>query len=69
MSSNVLALLPELILTLVGVIVMLAEPCLKHGSSRKPLGWLAIAGTVGSLIASWYQIQFGTIHAFRHYSS
>ena len=64
MSPNVLALLPELILTLVGVIVMLAEPCLKHGSSRKPLGWLAIAGTVGSLIASWYQIQFGTIHAF-----
>ena len=64
MSSNVLALLPELILTLVGVFVMLAEPCLRPGSSRKPLGWLAIAGTVGSLIASWYQIQFGTIHAF-----
>jgi NADH-quinone oxidoreductase subunit N len=64
MSSNVLALLPELILTLVGVFVMLAEPCLKPGLSRKPLGWLAIAGTVGSLIASWYQIQFGTIHAF-----
>src|SRR5271163_3026029 len=64
MSPNVLALLPELILTLVGVFVMLAEPCLKTGSSRKPLGWLAIAGTVGSLIASWYQIQFGTIHAF-----
>ena len=64
MSPNVLALLPELILTLVGVFVMLAEPCLRPGSSRKPLGWLAIAGTVGSLIASWYQIQFGTIHAF-----
>ena len=64
MSSNVLALLPELILTLVGVIVMLAEPCLKPGASRKPLGWLAIAGTVGSIVASWYQIQFGTIHAF-----
>src|SRR5271163_1699499 len=64
MSPNVLALLPELILTLVGVFVMLAEPCLKTGSSRKPLGWLAIAGTVGSLIASWYQLQFGTVHAF-----
>src|SRR5277367_1457450 len=64
MSSNILALLPELILTLVGVFVMLAEPCLKSGASRKPLGWLAIAGTVGSLIARWYQIQFGTIHAF-----
>src|SRR6202044_839676 len=64
MSSNILALLPELILTLVGVFVMLAEPCLRPGSSRKPLGWLAIAGTVASLLASWYQIQFGTIHAF-----
>ena len=64
MSSNVLALLPELIITLVGVFVMMAEPCLKPDSSRKPLGWLAIAGTVGSLIASWYQLQFGTVHAF-----
>jgi NADH-quinone oxidoreductase subunit N len=64
MSSNALALLPELILTLVGVFVMMAEPCLKPDSSRKPLGWLAIAGTVGSLIASWYQLQFGTVHAF-----
>jgi NADH-quinone oxidoreductase subunit N len=64
MSPNVLALLPELILTLTGVFIMLAEPCLKAGSSRKPLGWLAIAGTVLSIISSWYQIQFGTIHAF-----
>jgi NADH-quinone oxidoreductase subunit N len=52
MSSNVLALLPELILTLTGVVVMMAEPCLKPATSRKPLGWLAIAGTVASLIAS-----------------
>jgi NADH-quinone oxidoreductase subunit N len=64
MSPNVLALLPEIILTLAGVFIMLAEPCLKAGSSRKPLGWLAIAGTVGSIVASWYQIQFGTLHAF-----
>jgi NADH-quinone oxidoreductase subunit N len=64
MSPNVLALLPELILTLVGVLVMLAEPCLKPASSRKPLGWLAIAGTIAALAASWYQIQFGTVHAF-----
>jgi NADH-quinone oxidoreductase subunit N len=64
MSSNVLALLPELILTLTGVIVMMAEPCLAPTASRKPLGWIAIAGTVASLYASWYQIPFGTIHAF-----
>src|SRR5271163_96279 len=64
MSTNVLALLPELILTLTGVLVMLAEPCLAPTSSRKPLGWIAIAGTVAALAASWYQISLGTLHAF-----
>ena len=46
MSTNIVALLPELILTLTGVLIMLAEPCLKPASSRKPLGWIAVAGTV-----------------------
>ncbi len=64
MSPNILALLPELILTLTGVLIMLAEPCLAPASSRKPLGWLAIAGTVLSGAASWYQISLGTLHAF-----
>ena len=66
MSPNVLALLPELILTLTGVLIMLAEPCLAPTSSRKPLGWIAIAGTVASLVAAWYQVfSLGSaIHAF-----
>ena len=65
MSTNTLAILPELILTLAGVVIMLAEPCLAPNSSRKPLGWLAIAGTVASLVASWYQLSVGvTLHAF-----
>src|SRR6266702_4198927 len=64
MSTNVLALLPELILTLTGVLVMMAEPCLAPSSSRKPLGWIAIAGTVAALFASWYQVSLGTLHAF-----
>src|SRR5271170_4880973 len=64
MSTNVLALLPELILTLTGVLVMLAEPCLAPTSSRKPLGWIAVAGTIAALAASWYQVSLGTLHAF-----
>ena len=65
MSTNTLAILPEIILTLVGVVVMLAEPCLAPNSNRKSLGWLAIAGTVASLVASWYQLSIGvTLHAF-----
>ena len=64
MNGNTLALLPEGILTLAGVIVMLAEPMLKPGSSRKPLGWLAIVATFLAGAASWYQLHFGTIMAF-----
>jgi NADH-quinone oxidoreductase subunit N len=64
LAPNVLALLPEYILTLTGVAVMLTESVLKPASSRKPLGWLAILGTFLSGLASLYQIQFGTVHAF-----
>lgn len=64
MSPNVLALLPEIILTIAGVLIMLAEPLLPAGSSRKPLGWLAILGTLAAGLASWYQLGFGTLHAY-----
>ncbi len=64
MSPNILALLPELVLTLAGVLIMLAEPTLRPAASRKPLGWLAIVGTVVAASASWYQLGFGTTRAF-----
>ena len=64
MSPNTLALLPELILTFVGVLIMLAEPVLPPSAPRKPLGWVAIAGTLLAMGASWYQLGFGTVRAF-----
>ena len=68
MSNNLLALLPEIILTLTGVLVMLAEPIITPGKSRKPLGWLAILGTLASGFAAFYQLQIvnpgGPITAF-----
>ncbi len=57
MNPNLLALLPELILTIAGVLVMLAEPMLPQGTSRKPLGWLAILASVAAGGASWFQLQ------------
>ena len=54
LSPNILALLPEFILTIVGVLIMLVEPLLPSASSRKPLGWFAIAGTV-------YGCDIGTV--------
>ena len=55
MSPNLLAILPETILTLTGVLIMLAEPVLAPGRSRKPLGWLAILGPLGAGAAALYQ--------------
>ena len=64
MNSNTLALLPEGILTIAGVLIMLAEPMIPAGQSRKPLGWLAILGTLLAGGASWYQLHFGVLSAF-----
>ncbi len=55
MSTNLLALLPEIILTITGVLVMVLEPVIAPGKSRKPLGWLAILGTAASIAATCYQ--------------
>ena len=55
MSPNLLAILPEVVLTLAGVAVMMLEPVIAPGRSRKPLGWLAILGTVASLAATLLQ--------------
>ena len=68
MSTNLLALLPELILALTGVLIMLAEPLIAPGRTRKPLGWLAILGTLASGLATLYQLRLveasGPISAF-----
>ncbi len=62
MSTNLLAVLPELILTLAGVLVMLAEPLIAPGRTRKPLGWLAILGTLASALAAFYQLHIVNAH-------
>jgi NADH-quinone oxidoreductase subunit N len=64
LDPNTLALLPEGILTLAGVAVMMLEPVLKPGASRKPLGWLAILATILAGAASLLQMHSGTILAF-----
>ncbi len=60
MNNNTLALLPEYILILAGVIVMLLEPVLKPAASRRVLGWLAVLATLAAGIATWYQLHLLT---------
>jgi NADH-quinone oxidoreductase subunit N len=70
MSTPLLSVLPEVILTVFGVVIMLAEPMIPVGRSRKPLGWLAVLGTFAAGVAALYQhsmfsqFQWRTISAF-----
>ncbi|HXE07873.1 MAG TPA: NADH-quinone oxidoreductase subunit N [Acidobacteriaceae bacterium] len=64
LPPQILALLPEYILTVAGILLMLVEAMLKPGASRKPLGWLAILATALSGIASYAQLHQGVLTAF-----
>lgn len=55
--AQVLRILPEVILTVTGVLVMLFEPLMAPKASRKPLGWLAVVGVLAALAASFWQYQ------------
>ncbi|MGC2161941.1 MAG: NADH-quinone oxidoreductase subunit N [Silvibacterium sp.] len=63
-TPQILRILPEVILTVVGVLIMLIEPLLAKGRSRKPLGWLAVLGVIVALAASLYQYQIPAGTAF-----
>ena len=64
MSNNLLALLPEYILTVTGVVIMLLEPVLPAHRSRRPLGWVSIAGMAAAIGVSFWQLQLGIMTAF-----
>jgi NADH-quinone oxidoreductase subunit N len=60
-----LRILPEIVLTVGGIVVMLADAMLAKSSSRKPLGWLAALVALGALGTSlWqYQLPAGTAYS------
>jgi NADH-quinone oxidoreductase subunit N len=64
LSPQILALLPEYILTSAGVLIMLIEAMLKPAASRKPLGWLAIAASAASGYTGYCQLHAGPLTAF-----
>jgi NADH-quinone oxidoreductase subunit N len=57
MNMQLLRILPEVILTITGVLIMMIDPVLPKTTSRKSMGWLAVAGTLLSLFASMQQFS------------
>ena len=62
--SPALRILPEILLTLTGVLVMVTEPLLGAKTSRKQLGVLALLGTLAAIVASAYQLRLPAGTAF-----
>jgi NADH-quinone oxidoreductase subunit N len=54
---DIYRILPEVVLTVTGVVVMLIEATIPPGWSRRPLGWVAAIGTTLALWASLWQLS------------
>jgi NADH-quinone oxidoreductase subunit N len=63
-SSDSLRILPEIILTLTGILVMLIDASMPVGWLRRPLGWVAALGTTAALWSSLWQLNLPTGTAF-----
>lgn len=60
-------ILPEVILTITGVLTMLLESTLSKGASRRPVGLLAVLGVIAALGASVW--QFGLAPGTAYYDT
>jgi len=57
-TVDYIRVLPELVVTIFGIVVMLVDPLLPDHDSKKSLGIIALVGTLASLIATVYQTGF-----------
>ena len=56
-SAEYVRILPEIVLSVFGMIVMLLEPLLDEATGQKVLGWIGLCGTLAGLGATWFMAQ------------
>ena len=57
-AIDYIRILPELVLSVFGIVVMMLDPLLPEQGSKKPLGIVALIGTLGALAATAYQTGY-----------
>jgi NADH-quinone oxidoreductase subunit N len=55
--SDYIRILPELVLSAFGILVMMLDPLVDEESSQKTLGLIAFVGTLAALISTWFMAQ------------
>jgi NADH-quinone oxidoreductase subunit N len=56
-SADYVRILPEIVLSLFGMLVMMLEPLIDEEKSQKLLGMIALAGSLAALGATWFMAQ------------
>ena len=56
-SIDYIRILPELVLSAFGIVVMLLDPLVDEEKSQKTLGLIAFVGAVAGLLSTWYMAQ------------
>src|ERR1022692_4115925 len=56
-SADYVRILPEIVVSFFGIIVMVLEPLLDEKTGQKILGLIALAGTLAGIAATWFMAQ------------
>lgn len=57
-AVDYIRILPELVVSVFGIIIMLVDPLIPEQSPKKPLGMIAIVGSLAGLAATAYQTNY-----------
>lgn len=57
-TADYIRILPELVLSAFGIVVMMVDPLLKPANSRKSLGLLSLLGTLAAIAAAFCQMAW-----------
>jgi len=56
-NADYVRILPEIVLSVVGMIIMLLDPIMDERRSQRILGVVALLGAIAALAATFYQSQ------------
>jgi NADH-quinone oxidoreductase subunit N len=63
-GGDYVAILPEIVLSLFGMLIMLLDPVMDERRSQRTLGGIALGGALAALLATFFQAHFLTHTGF-----